>query len=244
MLIVVVGKISKNDITEKIQASFKNIPSGIYTKYDYHTPEINSNLLHTEQRKLATNYIRGAVNAPLFTAEDYVAERVAIASLSDNLFREIRTNRNLSYAPYAYSFKLQMPYSYMYVSTTDPKASVEVMVNEINRLKSKGFSQKELNDTRNLFVTSSYMKEESSAALATSLGENYILGNWKMDQVFLDKIQKITPADSSKRQWNLSHSYFYKVLNILDNLLAVRYLYKCQLKTELCVYPENLSYYW
>lgn len=198
MLIVVVGNVPKQDIINKIQKAFKELPSKPYTKYNYNTPQITSNSLNVVPRKLATNYIMGAVNAPLFTSDDYVANLLAIAAFSENLFTEIRTNRNLSYAPYATSSKLQMPYSYMYVSTTDPKASVEVMMDEINRLLSSGFSQKEFNGIRNLFITSTFMKEESTGRMAASLGNADILGNWKMDEEFVSKIRKTTPGDMTK----------------------------------------------
>ncbi len=195
IFIVVAGKISKELITNKIKQAFGSLPSKSYTKYVYHIPQINSNTLNLEPRKLATNYIIGMVNAPLFVSNDYVANRLAISAFSQNLFDEIRTKRNLSYAPYAVSLPREMPYDYMYVSTTDPKASVEVMINEINRLKTKGFSQKEFNDTKNLFITYNYMKEESTNSMVSSLGLYEILGNWKMDQEFVGRIQKTTPAE-------------------------------------------------
>lgn len=195
MFIVVVGKISKEEITSKIKKAFGDIPSKTYTSFAYHTPEITSNSVNIEPRKLATNYIIGVVNAPLFTSADYAANSLAFSAFSENLFTEIRTKRNLSYAPYAVSVRLKMPYNYMYVSTTDPKASVEVMVNEINRILTKGFSEKEFQDTRNLYITSNYLKEESTDRMAASLGRGEILGNWKMDEEFIGKIQKTTPND-------------------------------------------------
>jgi len=195
MFIVVVGKISKEEITSKIKKAFGDIPSKTYTAFAYHTPEITSNSVNIEPRKLATNYIIGVVNAPLFTSADYAANSLAVSAFSENLFTEIRTKRNLSYAPYAVSVRLKMPYNYMYVSTTDPKASVEVMVNELNRILTKGFSEKEFQDTRNLYITSNYLKEESTDRMAASLGRGEILGNWKMDEEFIGKIQKTTPAD-------------------------------------------------
>lgn len=195
MFIVVVGKISKEEFTSKIKKAFGDIPSKTYTSFAYHTPEITSNSVNIEPRKLATNYIIGVVNAPLFTSADYAANSLAVSAFSENLFTEIRTKRNLSYAPYAVSVRLKMPYNYMYVSTTDPKASVEVMVNEINRILTKGFSEKEFQDTRNLYITSNYLKEESTDRMAASLGRGEILGNWKMDEEFIGKIQKTTPAD-------------------------------------------------
>jgi predicted Zn-dependent peptidase len=86
----------------------------------------------------------------------------------------------------------------MYVSTTDPKASVEVMDNVIEHLKKDGFSQKEFNESKNLYITSNYMKEESTGALASSVGRAEILGDWKMSDEFIDKVQKVTPADMTE----------------------------------------------
>ena len=195
IFIVVAGKISKEDIMARIKKAFSDIPSRPYKEPEYQVPEITTNSLHIEPRTLATNYILGVMNAPSFTSPDYVANRVAFATFSDNLFIEIRTKRNLSYAPYAYSIADKMPYSIMYVSTTDPKASVEVMDNEINRLKKDGFSQKEFTESKNLFITYNYMKEESTSELASSLADAEILGDWKMSDEFINKVQKLTPAD-------------------------------------------------
>lgn len=208
IFIVVAGKISKADIMARIKKAFSDIPSRPYQTPEYHTPEITANSLHIEPRTLATNYIIGVMNAPSYTSPDYVANRVAFATFSQNLFTEIRTKRNLSYAPYAYTVTNKMPYSLMYVSTTDPKASVEVMVNEINRLKKDGFSQKEFTESKNLYITSNYMKEESTSALASSLGSAEILGDWTMSENFINKVQKLTPADMTK-----SFSKYIKGIN-------------------------------
>ncbi len=198
IFIVVAGKISREDITSRIKKAFGDLPSRPYEAPEYHTPEIADNSLHIEPRTLATNYIIGVMNAPAYTSPDYVANRVAFVTFSNNLFIEIRTKRNLSYAPYAYATAQKMPYSIMYVSTTDPKASVEVMDNEIIRLKKDGFSQKEFTESKNLYITSNYMKEESTSALASSLGNAEILGDWKMSDDFIDKVQKVTPADMTE----------------------------------------------
>lgn len=195
MFIVVVGKVSKQEITDKIKKSFGAIASKPYVSPTYKTPNIDSNSINVVSRKLATNYIMGVVNAPNFSADDFVANRVAFVTFSQNLFTEIRTKRNLSYAPYAYSVQQEMPYSIMYVSTTKPKEAVQVMVDEIKRIKENGFSQKEFNDSKNLFITSNYMKHESTSAMAASLGNAEVLGNWKMSEEFIGRVQKTTPQE-------------------------------------------------
>jgi zinc protease len=195
MFIVVVGKISKEAITEKIKEAFGDISSASYTPPVYHVPEIDSNSLNVQPRKLATNYIMGIVNAPSYTSKDFVANRLAMASYSDDLFTEIRTKRNLSYAPYAYTVQGQIPYSLMYVSTTDPKAAVQVMADEIKKFKTKGFTEKEFTNIRNLYITANYMKNESTSAIASSYGIAEVLGNWKMADEFIDLARKTTPAE-------------------------------------------------
>lgn len=198
MFIVVVGKISKEDITARIKKAFSNLPSKPYTSPVYKAPAITSNTINIVPRKLATNYIIGVVNAPTFSSNDFVANRLALVTFSQNLFTEIRTKRNLSYAPYAYTAQQEMPYSVMYVSTTNPVASINAMADEIKRLKTQGFSQKEFNDSKNQFITSNYMKQESTNAMAASLGTAEVLGNWKMSEEFIDKVQKTTPAEMTK----------------------------------------------
>lgn len=198
MFIVVVGKISKEDITARIKKAFSGLPSNPYINPVYKAPVITSNTINIVPRKLSTNYIIGVFNAPAFTSNDFVANRLALVTFSMNLFTEIRTKKNLSYAPYAYTASQQMPYSIMYVSTTNTAASVRVMVDEIKRLKTQGFSQKEFNDSRNLFITGNYMKQESTNAMAASLGSAEVLGDWKMSEEFIDKVQKTTPADMTK----------------------------------------------
>lgn len=195
MFIVVVGKLSKEMISRKIQDAFSRLPEKPYTRPSYQAPVIASNSLHVVPRQLSTNYIAGVVNAPDFTSGDFVANQLAIAALSDNLFEEIRTKRNLSYAPYAYSARRQMPYSFLFVSTPKPIAAVKVMVDEVKRLQKEGFSQKEFSEMRDLFITRNYMRQQSTDAMASTLGSSEILGNWKMPEEFINKVRATTPAE-------------------------------------------------
>ncbi len=195
MFIVVVGKLSKAVISQKIGEAFGSLPEKPYASPSYEVPVIASNSLYIEPRKLSTNYIAGIANAPAFTADDFVANQLAIAALSDNFFEEIRTKRNLSYAPYAYSVRRKMPYSYLFVSTPKPKAAVGVMMDEIRRLRTKGFSQKEFTEMRDLFITRNYMRQQSTDAMAANLGISKILGDWKMPQEFIGKVRQTTPDE-------------------------------------------------
>jgi zinc protease len=192
MFLVVVGKISKEDLIKKITASFSSIPAKPYTPKTYTPPVFTSNTLVTEARDLATNYIMGITNAPNMSSEDFVPFRLAVSVLSSNLFREIRTKRNLSYAPDATLTNRGMPYASVSVSTTDPKASVEVMVNELKRVQNETVSQESMLQLKGSFITNNYMKEQSSAAMAVTLGQAEIMGGWKMAEELPDKVNAAT----------------------------------------------------
>lgn len=192
MFIVVVGKITKEEITKRIKASFSGLPSKPYTPAVYTSaPPVAPKIL-IEERALATNYITGSVNAPAVSSSDYLPYRLAISSLSNRLFREIRTKRNLSYAPYAHSVNRLMPYAVMYVSTTDPKAAVEVMVNQLEDLRENGFTEEELESGKSGFITNNYMKEESTGAIAAALGGAEILGDWRIADETAERITRVT----------------------------------------------------
>lgn len=194
MFIVVVGKVSKEEVVKRITAAFASLPARPYTPARYSFPSATAKLL-TEDRALATNYITGSLNAPAVSSTDYLPYRLAIAAFSNRLFREIRTKRNLSYAPYAHSVNRLMPYAVMYVSTTDPKASVEVMVDELKDLRENGFTEEELASGKSGFITNNYMKEESTGAIAAALGNAEVLGDWRIADETAERITKVTLAE-------------------------------------------------
>ena len=191
MFIVVVGKISKEDITKKIEASFAALPSKAY-KPAVLTPNNAPARLLTEQRQLATNYITASFNAPKVNSADYLPFRLAISNLSNRMFREIRTKRNLSYAPYAYTTTRLMPFGVMYVSTTEPATSAEVMLAVLKDLVEEGFDAEELMSGKSNFITTNYMKEESSGAIASALGNAEIMGDWRIANDAAERINKVT----------------------------------------------------
>ncbi|MEJ6979164.1 pitrilysin family protein [Pedobacter sp. P351] len=195
MFIVVVGKISKEEIIKRVTSSFASLPVKAYKPALYSMPSPVSAKLMLEERVLATNYITGSINAPAVSSSDYLPFRLAISALSNRLFREIRTKRNLSYAPYAHSVNRLMPYAVMYVSTTDPKASVEVMIGELRDLRDNGFSEEELASGKSGFITNNYMKEESTGAIASSLGSAEILGDWRIADETAERITKVTLSE-------------------------------------------------
>lgn len=198
MFIVVVGPVSMDTIRAKIKAAFAEIPSADYKSDLPEPPAIDHNAIHVEERSIATNYIYGIMNAPGFTSPDYVPFLLAFSELNGILFSEIRTQRHLSYAPDAGVRASLLPYSDVYVSTTDPRAAVEVIANVINELESSNVAKKSLEQIKALYITASYMKQESTNAIAESLGLAETLGNWALEEEFPALVSRTTRNEMAK----------------------------------------------
>ena len=198
IFIVVVGNIPKEEITAKISAAFASVPTLGYQPHVTEAPKFFHNTVNVEERSIATNYIIGIMNAPAYTSPDFMPYRLAISELHGWLFYEIRTKRNLSYAPDAGVHDLLLPYSYVYVSTTNPEAAVEVMTNVINNEQQSSIARKSLDEIKALYITGSYRRDESTDAIADNLGMSEVLGNWEIAEQMPEMVRKTTRNEMSR----------------------------------------------
>lgn len=196
VFVVITGDISKDDISAKIKSSLASLPEGTEPTVEEITAmESPSNVI--EDRDIETNYIRGYMNAPKMDSKEGVSMMMAMRILRTRLFVEIRTKRGLSYAPsaaYATGI-INSPYNFIYVSTTDPKQSMEVMVNEIDKLRSDGYSEKELIDIKQSYLTTHYMGLETMSSQSNNLGLAELKGNWEMAEDFANIVNDINLED-------------------------------------------------
>ena len=187
--LVVVGNITQEDLTARIKSSFSKMGYGSPAPASY-------KLLITKggeiiiDRDIATNYLMGIMSSPSLAVDEGVYMDMAMDILYDRYFVELRTKRSLSYAPSARYNRnaVSNPYSYIYISTLDPKKSIGVMVEILDSVKRSGFTEKELKDKRQTYLTDYYLKMETSAAQAYSLGRAESAGWWKFDESFSNKV--------------------------------------------------------
>lgn len=186
--LVVVGKISDADLKSKIEATLAHLPEGeaVEIKGEIYTPEAG---FMVEQRALPTNYIAGLMSAPLVSSDNYVPNQLAMNMLYDRFFTELRTKRSLSYAPSAsYVNLIQHPYNRIYITTSDPKLSMEVMTAIIDSVKAEGFDAKELKNKKLTFMTYHYMGMERNEAISRALGRYEIINSWKLFDEWPEKV--------------------------------------------------------
>lgn len=193
--IVVVGKVDKAQLIEKVKKLVRSLPEGSYVGNKGTLLSITKSTMNTEERKMATNYIRGVMNGPAYGTSESYAMQIAFGIISDRLFNEIRTNRSLSYAPQAFYQSNVNPCTNVYVSTTDPDQSVQVIIDEIKKIKTVGFSEVEIRDQKSSYVTTYYMGLETNAAQSNGLGLAEVKGTWKNYVEFINNINKVPAKD-------------------------------------------------
>jgi zinc protease len=154
-------------------------------------------VVNIENREIATNYIRGTMNAPAVNEKDGVPMMLAMAIMRDRFFLELRTKRSLSYAPSASyaTAAVKNPYVVFYISTTDPKQSLQVMIDEINKVKNQGFTDKELKNMKETYLTNHFLKLETNDSQTAALGASEIAGDWRKSENFMTDVDKATIND-------------------------------------------------
>lgn len=197
--LVVVGNVTDGEIQPLIKGSISKLPQGS-DPVGEERRIITTPKTFVEDRDIATNYIRGIMSAPYGNTKDGVAMRMAMNILGDRFFTELRTKRSLSYAPAAFyaSAAVNNPYSVIYISTLDPKQSMQVMVDEINKVKKEGFLSKELANTQQTFLTNYYETLETTASQADALGAAEIQGGWEQLDKITEEVNSVTLKDMNR----------------------------------------------
>lgn len=193
MFLVVVGDISKDDLKKKVEAISCISSNKVETpkKMDFSIDESSYN---AEEREIATNYMRGVMNAPELGSEDEMPMRVAMAIMGDRVWKEVRSERNLSYAPSAFfpSGIVAYPYTVLYVSTDKPNEAVTVMIDELQKVRKEGFKASELKNEKGSFLTKYYMSLETNSSQAETLGRAEIAYGWEKVDANVKKVNELT----------------------------------------------------
>ncbi|HEU5289328.1 MAG TPA: pitrilysin family protein [Cyclobacteriaceae bacterium] len=195
VFLVVVGNVTEADLTQKINATLSKL--GNVTSAPAEPRPLITQGVTIENRDIATNYIKGMMSVPSLKDKDGVPIRLAMSIMGDRFFVELRTKRSLTYAPAAYytGNLVSSPQAVFYASSTDPKQTLQVMVSEINNVKNQGFTEKELKDKKERFLTGHYSRLETNDTQSMWLGVAEITGSWKYTETFMSDVDKVTVKD-------------------------------------------------
>ncbi|HJQ66422.1 MAG TPA: pitrilysin family protein [Gemmatimonadales bacterium] len=196
LLLVVVGNVSRTDLTAMVTAAFDGLPATggearLAAPLTAGRPE-----LAVVQQDLPTNYILGVYPAPTLSSADYPALRVAARVLSERFFEEVRTKRNLSYAVASGLGGRAANRGNIYVTAVDPDTTLRVMQTEVRRLQRDLIPASRLGQTINVFLTTYLMSQQTNMGQAADLGVWEITGGgWANAAAYLSRIRAVTPAD-------------------------------------------------
>jgi zinc protease len=196
LLLVVVGDVDPAHVVALVKQAFGTLERGSYVDTPLAAPKFSAPVLVTEQRTLPTNYLQGWFTLPPVSSPDYATARVAMNYLQDQLFEEVRTKRNLSYAPGAYYTMTQAGViGAVSVSAVDPTTTYQVMQDELRREQSVPITPERLAAAKSTFLTGYINNAESTDGQAAMLaGAQLQAGDWRYARRFLDDVRAVTPA--------------------------------------------------
>ena len=196
LLLVVVGNVNKEDLRKKIETSFGTLPRGDYaSSYPVMKQHVEAKVAVME-RDLPTNYIRGDFSAPSMRDTDYYSMTVAMDILASRIFEEVRTKRNLSYAPAAFYSNMFSNLGTIYVTAVSPDTTIRVMMEELKKMQHEPVTAKDLRASVNTYLTRYFLNNETDGAQATFLARWELSGKgWQEGEKFVEHLKSVTADD-------------------------------------------------
>ncbi|HET7152761.1 MAG TPA: pitrilysin family protein [Candidatus Kapabacteria bacterium] len=214
MYVVVVGNVSKQEITKKLgdfasQAEGNNMMA--YSSNNYPPPD-QTKFIYDSRPDIPTTYIYGFTSSPDRNDPDFWPSRLTASYLREKFFQEVRTKRNLSYAPFAFITGGMHNYRFVLgVSTTRPDSAIGVMLNEIKKVQNGDIDTKMLNDEKNVYITRYYQGKTTNLGQAQELyGAIRETGDWH-DAYTIDKILTVTPEQAKQYAEKYLHNILYSI---------------------------------
>ena len=193
--LVFVGDMPADKVGALAKAPFSDLPEGSDSNWFVAEDGVEKGLA-VEDRNIETNYITGMFSAPKKGTEESIHNALAMSILYDRFFEELRTKRSLSYAPQAGATGyIARPMNRVYISTTDPEQSLEVMMDLLNSARTEGYEEKELEGTKQSFLTNYFMGQETNASISMFLGVSDIQGSWKNVDLFTKRVLSTSLED-------------------------------------------------
>ncbi len=203
--IVVVGDVNTEELLKKIRASFgdkkkSDIKKAVVTQ----EPEQKGEKRVYLKKEAELPYVIAAYHTPSFPHKDSFALEVLNSVLSEG--KSSRLYKSLIYEKKV-ALNTGADYSGMYLdpflfflwgTPAEGKDSAELekgLYAEVEAIKSAPPSEKEVQKAKNQIEASFVFGQDSLYMQAMKIGLFEILGGWKLIDVYLDGIRKVTPED-------------------------------------------------
>ena len=214
MVLIVAGDIQSPKALRAIKNAFKNFAShlkaGSKRLVEPPQKEFRNIILREDVQKA---YLNMAFHIPAVTHGDSYALDVLASVLgegdSSRLFQKVKSEEKLVYSINAYSFTPKDPGIFMIGSVLEGnnvKPALASILREIYRLQQEPPSSQEIRRAKINLESEFIYGKETVQGEARKLGYfETVLGNVAYEQVYLDRINRVTPQDISR----VARKYFY-----------------------------------
>ncbi|HUB05943.1 MAG TPA: pitrilysin family protein [Myxococcales bacterium] len=198
-LLVVVGDVDPGEIAAWARKTFAAVPKGSWQPQPLEPPHFDAPKLEVVNRPLPTTYVMATFPAPSWRDPDLAVAAVAMNVLKETLFEEVRTKRELSYAPAAGLSLGGAGEGFLYVTAEDPNLTYRVMLDVLHGLEAGRFQPAVLEGDKRVFLTNFLMRDEATDGQAALLGQAQLLGgDWRLAGTLLDRVRGVTAAQVSR----------------------------------------------
>ena len=196
MLVVIVGNVARSRVERLITRTLARLPAGSYRWTLPDTVPARAAGFAVESRALPTNYLLGYYLGPPAGSKDYQALRIAAAVLSGQLFAEIRSRRNLTYAVDAPFVERAIASGGLYVTTVSPDTTLALMRQQVTALQQGTIDREALERLVQQFITEYFLNNETNAEQANFLARAQLFrGDFRVADPFVDELREVTPED-------------------------------------------------
>lgn len=210
LVLVVVGDVDAAHVGELARTKLGALPRGNYRDAPMPALAFGKSSVQVTSAALPTNYVKGTFTAPGWKDPDFYAAMVAMEHLGHRMFEEVRTKRNLSYAPKAgFFWGGAIPLGQLYVTAVDPNTTIKVMFDEVRKLQGQRLSDSELSSAKATFLTDSLMATETTDGQASSLARAQIFaGDWRVQVELLERVKAVTAEQVLAFAKTIAHLQF------------------------------------
>jgi predicted Zn-dependent peptidase len=197
LILVVVGDVEADHVLTQTRDLLGQLPRGNYQHTRLPPIRFDQPTVTTVGKQLPTNYILSAFPAPGWRDPDFSTARVAMTVLGWREWLEVRSKRNLSYAPSAgISATSELAWGTLYVTAVDPTATMRVMFDEARNLQRQPVPKPELEGDVSTFITGFIAANETTDGQAALLTRAQILGgDWRLVRSLPDRLRVVTAQD-------------------------------------------------
>ena len=194
LLVVVVGRVERARIERLVRTTLGTLPRGGYAWTPPPEPTAKGDALVVVHRTLPTNYVLGYFHGPPSTSPDYTALRIASAVLSGQLFGEIRSRRNLTYAVSSPFLERALSAGGIYVTAVQPDLTMRLIHDEVAALQDVLVRDEGLDQLVHQFITEYFLDNETNVAQADFLARALLYqGDYRAADRFVAQLRAVTP---------------------------------------------------